>query len=233
MRNSEPPRRGFIPPTGAECLRANYEELYPSPPPFTKHKELSSFLAEDSTKIFLTFISFSLTRSRILSEKTGTEAILPELNSRMPKHLNRIFGELKPEAREAIFALREKIAEYSAALIPQGNPQKTENLERTIWLARTAGKDAEGRHAAPRETALIVCGVFAASARVFQFQKERTSLDFIKLTEKISLEMSSQTLISFLWKIADSRSDPELSTTLAEISRVHGNERKIIELLSS
>ncbi len=206
--------------------------MHPSPPPFTKHKELASFLASDSAKIFLTFISFSLARSKSYTKITGAKAVLRELNSRLPNHLNSIFAELSPHSREKIFLLRKKIAHHSAKLIASRHSPNTEKLEKAISLAQAAGKEAEGRRASPEETALIVCGVFAASARAFQSQKGRLGTEFIRLAEKISSETSTKTIISFLWKIADSKNNSELSTTLAEISRMQGNERKIIELLS-
>ena len=233
MRNSEPPkRRSSIPPASPESVRFYNEAMHPAPPPFTKHKELARFLAEDSTQTLMLFISFYLARNNVLAKSGGTKAFLRQMNSRLKRHLDGIFVELSPSSREAIHALDKKIASHSARLLAYSGQKKTENLAKAFSLARAAGKDAEGRCASPEETALIVCGVFAASAKVFQFQKERTSSDFIRLTEKISSEMSTHTLTGFLWKMADSKNSSELSTTLAEISRMQGNERKIIGILS-
>jgi hypothetical protein len=235
MRKPAPPGRSSIPPPSQASLdyvRSCFEERFSPPPAFTKHKELASFLAADSAKIFLTFISFSLARSKSNVKITGAKAVLRELNSRLPNHLNSIFAELSPGSRGTVFLLRKKIAHHSARLIASKHSPNTENLEKAILLAQTAGKNAEGRGATPAEISLIVCGVFAASAKVFQSQKERAEFDFIKLTEKISLEMSSQTLISFLWKIADLKNSQEISITIAEILRLQGNEKKIISLLS-
>ncbi len=218
MRNSEPPpRRSSIPPATADYLRACYEGRHPSPAVFKKHKELASFLAADSTKIFLIFISHPLKKSIPSPKKEKEKEVLHELNSRMPNHLNHIFAELSAPSREAIFALRKKIADYSALILSGKGFPNTERLEEAILLARSLGKNAELNGATPAETSLVVCGVFGASAKVFQSQNKFAAHDFIRATEKISLQVPTQALITFLWKIADSKNAEEISTTISGI----------------
>lgn len=234
MRNPEPPgRRSSIPPAGPDSLRATYERLKPAPPEFTKHKELAKFLADDATETFIIFTSFYVAKSRLSSKEEAPDELLRGVKSRFESRINQIFIELSRDSRGQIAILKGQITGNLMSMLECGGQKWKEKFNSAFSLARSVGKNAERRGATPEETALVVCGAFAASAKFFQHLDKFKSGQFLNMAEKISIEMSPTTLISFLWKFAEMDNPNKARILFEEALRVQRNEQKLVQLLSS